>query len=134
MKHFPCVLLALSLAISLNANATQYVTTHGAGEKDWSRFFTDHFIVVERHGDGVHLKSDRQLSSTPIFTKLTHEVTLQPGGEFFLPDKHGRNEFVLKKVAPDGAVFDYKSDFHANDFGDDKVTLDSGTIKVPWKP
>jgi hypothetical protein len=59
--------------------------------------------------------------------------TLGRGGSFFMrPDHHAITRLWVRSIDEKGVRIDYESRFDHRSFGKNKVTIDRGTVRLPW--
>ena len=82
-----------------------------------TRFVTDGFFIADRTG-----------------TDHPHDFTLGVGGAFCRPpDHHAAVRLWVRQIDDDGVVVEYESRFNHISFGKNLITIDRGTVRLPWE-
>ena len=50
------------------------------------------------------------------------------------PDHHGQTIFDVIAIDEPGVTLAYRAEFHHRSFGRNEITIDRGTVLLPWKP
>lgn len=120
------------------SQAVERQVTEGQQQQWVADFLTQHLLKIERQGTHVHCVSDGQLGIIETVdgrTEWREEFVLAVGEAFSgSPDHHSTLAFKIREIRETGVTISYESMFDHRSFGPDRITVDRGTVTVPYTP
>lgn len=130
MKTYTVLFALLMISIPV-ATATE---NENITEKNltWVQdFLQKHVISLEPKGVSASITSDGHLVGDGT-NSLSFNITA--GSKFkSQPDHHSSLKFEVLKVDLEGVTLKYESQFDHRSFGKDKISIDTGEIKLPYQ-
>ncbi len=108
---------------------TEYTTENNL---NWVQdFLQKHVVSLEPKGVSASITSDGEIVRDSA-TNPSFDVTA--GSKFRAqPDHHSSLNFEVLKVDSEGVTLKYASQFDHRSFGKDKISIDTGKIKLPYR-
>ena len=131
------VLVALVVGVfmfswSRGRAAPAVVESTAAQSAFWQDRFSKDVRKASRVGERARLVLNRAFRTAD--GTLGDEFVLGVGDTLRTPpDNHALATFQVDSVNDQGITFRYRAEFDHNSFGKNRVTVDRGTVLVPWK-
>ena len=87
----------------------------------------EHIHSITREGDGVRIVHDGWLMPIPRQPLKVGDVFMRG------PDEHSSIQYTILAIEPDGIRVEYESAFDHRSFDRNLVSVDTGSIILPWK-
>jgi hypothetical protein len=110
------------------------INTTGKEQQWFQDRFAEHLLGLSRQDGKARFVTDGFfISEDPDGPR--NEFVLGPGNAFGRPpDHHGSGRLWVRRIDENGVTIEYESWFDHRSFGPYKITVDRGTVHIPWKP
>lgn len=126
-------LVAVLAVAGCRAGEPRVERTTGKNGEATRAFLDRHFTAVRRDGQNVRFVGDDWFGVGASRAR-TGEFVVPVGGTFQgRRDHHASSRYRVDAVDDAGVTVWYESSFNHSSFGKNLITVDSGTVKLPWR-
>ena len=118
------------LGLSVSCSPDEENTKNKNAERH-KQFFLESMIKIKYHADSIYFESKDPHRQNE---ELKNKFTLRKNDSFILMrDKHGSTKCELLNFDEKSLTVGYASEFNHSSFGKNKITKDTGIIKLEYK-
>jgi len=130
MRNTLCLRAGLLAALLSGCSGGPTVQQTTGQDHVWhQRFLREHLTLTLLDSNTVEFTSDRLHPAHPTGKD---DSKLRVGSSLIMVDDHASTTYVIRSLAATDAYVDYEAKFDHRSFGKDLITIDTGTVTVPY--